>query len=154
MIDINLIVVGKIKEKYLQDGIDEYLKRIKPFCNLKLIEVKESNFFETDKNLSSEASLILNYIKKDDYIVTLEIEGKMLTSVELAQKIESHYSYSPKTLTFIIGSSDGLSDEVKKRSDYKLSFSKMTFPHQLMRMIFLEQIYRALTIINNRKYHK
>ena len=151
MIDINLIVVGKIKEKYLQDGIDEYLKRIKPFCNLKLIEVKESNFFETDKNLSSEASLILNYIKKDDYVVTLEIEGKMLTSVELAQKIESHYSYSPKTLTFIIGSSDGLSDEVKKRSDYKLSFSKMTFPHQLMRMIFLEQIYRALTIINNRK---
>lgn len=130
MIDINLIVVGKIKEKYLQDGIDEYLKRIKPFCNLKLIEVKESNFFETDKNLSSEASLILNYIKKDDYIVTLEIEGKMLTSVEFAQKIESHYSYSPKTLTFIIGSSDGLSDEVKKRSDYKLSFSKMTFPHQ------------------------
>lgn len=154
MIDINLIVVGKIKEKYLQDGIDEYLKRIKPFCNLKLIEVKESNFFETDKNLSSEASLILNYIKKDDYVVTLEIEGKMLTSVELAQKIESHYSYSPKNLTFIIGSSDGLSDEVKKRSDYKLSFSKMTFPHQLMRMIFLEQIYRALTIINNRKYHK
>ena len=154
MIDINLIVVGKIKEKYLQDGIDEYLKRIKPFCNLKLIEVKESNFFETDKNLSSEASLILNYIKKDDYVVTLEIEGKMLTSVELAQKIESHYSYSPKALTFIIGSSDGLSDEVKKRSDYKLSFSKMTFPHQLMRMIFLEQIYRALTIINNRKYHK
>lgn len=154
MIDINLIVVGKIKEKYLQDGIDEYLKRIKPFCNLKLIEVKESNFFETDKNLSSESSLILNYIKKDDYVVTLEIEGKMLTSVELAQKIESHYSYSPKTLTFIIGSSDGLSDEVKKRSDYKLSFSKMTFPHQLMRMIFLEQIYRALTIINNRKYHK
>lgn len=154
MIDINLIVVGKIKEKYLQDGIDEYLKRIKPFCNLKLIEVKESNFFETDKNLSSEASLILNYIKKDDYVVTLEIEGKMLTSVELAQKIESHYSYFPKTLTFIIGSSDGLSDEVKKRSDYKLSFSKMTFPHQLMRMIFLEQIYRALTIINNRKYHK
>ena len=154
MIDINLIVVGKIKEKYLQDGIDEYLKRIKPFCNLKLIEVKESNFFETDKNLSSEASLILNYIKKDDYVVTLEIEGKMLTSVELAQRIESHYSYSPKTLTFIIGSSDGLSDEVKKRSDYKLSFSKMTFPHQLMRMIFLEQIYRALTIINNRKYHK
>ena len=154
MIDINLIVVGKIKEKYLQDGIDEYLKRIKPFCNLKLIEVKESNFFETDKNLSSEASLILNYIKKDDYVVTLEIEGKILTSVELAQKIESHYSYSPKTLTFIIGSSDGLSDEVKKRSDYKLSFSKMTFPHQLMRMIFLEQSYRALTIINNRKYHK
>ena len=154
MIDINLIVVGKIKEKYLQDGIDEYLKRIKPFCNFKLIEVKENNFFETDKNLSSEASLILNYIKKDDYVVTLEIEGKMLTSVELAQKIESHYSYSPKTLTFIIGSSDGLGDEVKKRSDYKLSFSKMTFPHQLMRMIFLEQIYRALTIINNRKYHK
>lgn len=154
MIDVNLIVVGKIKEKYLEDGINEYLKRIKPFCNLKIIEVKESNFFEIDKNLSSEAALILNNIKKDDYVITLEIEGKMLTSIELAQKIESHYSYSPRTLTFVIGSSDGLSSEVKMRSDFKLSFSKMTFPHQLMRMIFLEQIYRALTIINNRKYHK
>lgn len=152
--DINLIVVGKIKEKYLEDGISEYLKRIRPFCNLKVIEVKESNTSETEKNLASEAALILNNIKKDDYVITLEIEGEMLTSVELAKKISNHYSYSPKTLTFVIGSSEGLSVEVKKRSDYKLSFSKMTFPHQLMRMIFLEQLYRALTIINNRKYHK
>lgn len=152
--DINLIVVGKIKEKYLEDGIGEYLKRIRPFCNLKIIEVKESNTLETERNLANEAALILNNIKKDDYVITLEIEGEMLTSVELAQKINKHYSYSPKTLTFIIGSSEGLSVEVKKRSDYKLSFSKMTFPHQLMRMIFLEQLYRALTIINNRKYHK
>lgn len=152
--DINLIVVGKIKEKYLEDGIGEYLKRIRPFCNLKVIEVKESNTSETEKNLANEASLILNNIKKDDYVITLEIEGEMLTSVEFAKKLSNHYSYSPKTLTFIIGSSEGLSVEVKKRSDYKLSFSKMTFPHQLMRMIFLEQLYRALTIINNRKYHK
>lgn len=152
--DINLIVVGKIKEKYLEDGIGEYIKRIRPFCNLKIIEVKESNTLETERNLASEATLILNNIKKDDYVITLEIEGEMLTSVELAQKINKHYSYSPKTLTFVIGSSEGLSVEVKKRSDYKLSFSKMTFPHQLMRMIFLEQLYRALTIINNRKYHK
>lgn len=152
--DINLIVVGKIKEKYLEDGISEYLKRIRPFCNLKLIEVKESNTSETERNLANEATLILNNIKKDDYVITLEIEGEMITSVELAKKINKHYSYSPKTLTFVIGSSEGLSVEVKKRSDYKLSFSKMTFPHQLMRMIFLEQLYRALTIINNRKYHK
>ena len=152
--DVNLICVGKIKEKYLEDGISEYIKRIKPFCNLKVIEIKESNFGETNKNLNQEASLILSNIKKDDYFITLEIEGKMLNSVELAQMIEKHPSYSSKTMTFIIGSSEGLSDELKKRSDYKLSFSKMTFPHQLMRMIFLEQLYRAFSIINNKKYHK
>ena len=152
--DINLICVGKIKERYLEDGISEYAKRIKPFCNLKITEIKESNFAETNKNLNQEATLILNSIKKDDFVITLEIEGKMLTSIEMAQLIEKHTSYSSRTITFVIGSNEGLSDEVKRRSDYKLSFSKMTFPHQLMRMIFLEQLYRSLSIINNKKYHK
>lgn len=152
--DINLICVGKIKEKYLEDGINEYAKRIKPFCNLKITEIKESNFAETNKNLNQEAALILKEIKKDDFVITLEIEGKMLTSVEMAQLIEKHTSYSSRTITFVIGSSEGLSNEVKMRSDYKLSFSKMTFPHQLMRMIFLEQLYRSFSILNNKKYHK
>ena len=151
--DINLIVIGKIKEDYLVNAIKEYEKRIKPFCNLKVIELKEFNTGDIDKDLGNEASLILDNIK-DDYVVTLEIEGRELSSVEFSQMIEKHYSYSSKPITFVIGSSFGLSTIVKDRSDFKLSFSKMTFPHQLMRVIFLEQLYRALSIINNMKYHK
>ena len=151
--DINLIVIGKIKEDYLVNAIKEYEKRIKPFCNLKVIELKEFNTGDIDKDLGNEALLILDNIK-DDYVVTLEIEGRELSSVEFSQMIEKHYSYSSKPITFVIGSSFGLSTIVKDRSDFKLSFSKMTFPHQLMRVIFLEQLYRALSIINNMKYHK
>ena len=151
--DIKLIVVGKIKEQYLVDGINEYIKRIKPFCNLNIIEIKEFNTDDISKNLSNERKLILDNIN-DDYVVTLEIEGKNINSKEMSDLISNHFVYSNKPLTFIIGSSDGLDNEIKKRSDYKLSFSKMTFPHQLMRLIFLEQLYRSLTIINNMKYHK
>lgn len=152
--DVKLIVVGKIKEKYLTDAINEYSKRIKPFVNLEIIEIKELNNSESEKNLLEEGKNILKSISNNDFVVTLEIEGKMLTSVELSDYISKHYTYNNKVMTFIIGSSDGLSDEVKSRSDYKLSFSKMTFPHQLMRVIFLEQLYRAFSIINHSKYHK
>ncbi len=152
--DIKLIVVGKIKEKYLTDAINEYIKRIKPFVNLEIIEIKELNNNESEKNLLEEGKNILKNINSNDFVVTLEIEGKMLTSVELSDYINKHYTYNNKTMTFIIGSSDGMSEEVKSRSDYKLSFSKMTFPHQLMRVIFLEQLYRAFSIINHSKYHK
>lgn len=152
--ELVLICLGKIKEKYLTDAINEYTKRIKPFCNLKIIELKEINSNDDKKNLSIEAVDILNNISKDDYVVTLEIEGKMFSSEELSSFISNHYTYSPKRLVFIIGSSCGLDDSVKKRSDYKLSFSKMTFPHQLMRVIFLEQIYRSFMISTNHKYHK
>lgn len=152
--DITLICLGKIKEKYLEEAIVEYHKRIKPYCNLKIVELKEINSNNDLKNLSLEAVDILNNISKDDYVVTLEIEGKMLDSTELASFIANHYTYNPKRLVFVIGSSCGISDEVKRRSDYKLSFSKMTFPHQLMRVIFLEQIYRAMMINTNHKYHK
>jgi 23S rRNA (pseudouridine1915-N3)-methyltransferase len=152
--DINVIVVGKIKENYLRVGIEEYKKRIKPFCNLQIIEIKEITTADSCKNLKEEAKAILNNIKKEDYVITLEILGNSLDSVELAKFIQNHYLYSSRVLTFVIGSSDGLDEEVKKRSDYQLSFSKLTFPHQLMRMLFLEQIYRSLTIINNQKYHK
>lgn len=152
--DIKVIVVGKIKEEYLNDAINEYKKRIKPMANLNIIEIKESNNYEDLRNLDIEAELILNNIKNNDYVITLEIEGKELSSVEFSEFINNHYTYNNKTLTFIIGSSNGLSMKVKNRSDFKLSFSKMTFPHQLMRVIFLEQLYRSLSIINNLKYHK
>lgn len=152
--DINLIVIGKIKEKYLVDAINEYTKRIKPFANLNIIELKEINSNDSNKNLILEGQDVLQNIRKEDFVITLEIGGKMLSSEELASYIQNHYTYSNKRLTFVIGSSCGLSDEVKMRSDYKLSFSKMTFPHQLMRVIFLEQLYRSFMIINNHKYHK
>lgn len=154
MINAKLIVVGKIKEKYLEDAISEYSKRIKPMANLDIIEVKECNNYDMNRNLKEEAKLILNNINDNDYIVTLEIAGHELDSVEFSNFINNHYLYNNKTLTFIIGSSDGLDEEIKKISNFKLSFSKMTFPHQLMRVIFLEQFYRALSIINNKKYHK
>ena len=152
--DIKFIVVGKIKEKFLTDGINEYVKRIKPFCNLNIIEIKELNYEDRLKNLLLEGENILKNISSNDFVITLEINGKMLSSEELASFISNHYTYNNKTITFIIGSSDGMSDDVKRRSDYKLSFSKMTFPHQLMRLVFLEQLYRAFSIINNQKYHK
>ena len=152
--DINLITIGKIKENYLISGIEEYAKRLKPFCNLKIIGLKEYNFDDSVKNLKEEAKSIMANIKKDDFVITLEIEGNNLSSTDFASFIQNHYLYSPRVLTFIIGSSEGMAEEVKARSDYKLSFSKMTFPHQLMRMVFLEQLYRAMTIINNQKYHK
>ena len=154
MINIKLIVIGKIKEEYLNDAITEYLKRIKPMCNLSLIELKEYTNYESSRNLKEESKLILNNINDNDFVVTLEIEGKELSSVDFSEYINNHYLYNNKNLTFIIGSSDGLDIDIKNRSDYKLSFSKMTFPHQLMRVIFLEQLYRALSIINNKKYHK
>ncbi|MBQ6816967.1 MAG: 23S rRNA (pseudouridine(1915)-N(3))-methyltransferase RlmH [Bacilli bacterium] len=152
--DIKLIVVGKIKESYLNEAIKEYVKRVKPMANLNIIEIKECTYNESVKNLKEEAKLILNNISDNDFVITLEINGKELTSVELSEYISKHYLYNNKVLTFIIGSSDGMDESVKARSNYKLSFSKMTFPHQLMRVIFLEQLYRALSIINNMKYHK
>ena len=154
MINAKLIVVGKIKEKYLEDAISEYHKRIKPMASLDIIEVKECNNYDMNRNLKEEAKLILNNINDNDYVVTLEIGGRELDSVEFSNFINNHYLYNNKTLTFIIGSSDGLDEEIKKMANFKLSFSKMTFPHQLMRVIFLEQFYRALSIINNKKYHK
>lgn len=152
--DIKLICVGKIKEDYLNDATSEYIKRIKPMANLNIIEIKEINNYEDSKNLELEAISILKEIKTNDYVITLEIEGKEFSSVELSNFISNHYTYNNKILTFIIGSSNGLDKKIKDRSDFKLSFSKLTFPHQLMRVIFLEQLYRSLTIINNMKYHK
>ena len=153
---ITLITVGKIKEKYLKDAITEYSKRLSRYCKLEIIEVADEktpdNASETveDGIRDKEGERILKYVRDDAYVVTLEIEGKLLTSEELAKKIEDLGSH----IIFIIGGSIGLGKEVLKRSDYALSFSKMTFPHQLMRVILLEQIYRSYRIISHEPYHK
>ncbi len=151
---IKLIVVGKIKEKYWTDAISEYSKRLNAFCELNLVEVKEVNTDDINKNIEEEAKNIISCIKDEDYVITLEILGKEYSSEELAFFIKNHYTYDNKVLTFIIGGSNGLSNEVIKRSNKHLSFGKATYPHQLMRVILLEQIYRAMMINNNRQYHK
>jgi rRNA large subunit m3Psi methyltransferase rlmH len=149
-----IICIGKIKEEYLTKGILEYKKRINGFSSLEIIELKEYNTLDISKNVENEGKEILSRIKNDDYVISLEIEGNVINSVEFSQYLEKLSTYGKSRIIFVIGGSNGLSNEVKKRSDYALSFSKMTFPHQLMRLIIMEQIYRALTIMNNREYHK
>lgn len=151
---IKLVCVGKIKEKFVREGIDEYVKRLSIFENFSLVEVKETNSKTPMENMKIESEAILNKINDDEFVVTLEIEGKMLDSVELANFIETKKTYGQSKITFVIGGSNGLYESVKRRSNYALSFSRFTFPHQLMRLIFLEQLYRAETIINNQEYHK
>ena len=157
---ITLITVGKIKEKYLKDAIAEYSKRLSRFCKLEIVEVADEktpdNASDTveDAIRDKEGERILKYIKEDVYVITLEIAGKMLTSEEMAEKIEKLGVQGTSHIIFIIGGSIGLGREILKRSDYALSFSKMTFPHQLMRVILLEQIYRSYRIMNHEPYHK
>ena len=157
---ITIITVGKIKEKYLKDAIAEYSKRLTKYCKLDIVEVADE---KTPDNASEiveeairdkEAERIMKHIKDDMYVVTLEIGGKMLTSEELASKIERLGIQGKSDVAFVIGGSIGLGKEVLKRSDYALSFSKMTFPHQLMRVILLEQIYRSYRIMKGEPYHK
>lgn len=143
---IKLICVGKIKEKYLTDGINDYLKRINKYHKVQIIELEDST-------IDNEEVKISKYIDNKDYVITLEIEGNMLSSVELADKLDKTF-ITNSNITFIIGGSYGLSDNIKKRSNYKLSFSNMTFPHGLFRLIFLEQLYRCFKILNNETYHK
>lgn len=157
---ITIVTVGKIKEKYLKDAIAEYSKRLSKYCKLEIIEVADE---KTPDNASAvveeqiqakEAERILKYVKEDAYVITLEIHGKQLTSEELADKIEKLGVQGTSHIMLIIGGSIGLGEEVLKRSDFALSFSKMTFPHQLMRVILLEQIYRSYRIISGEPYHK
>jgi len=150
---IKLIVVGSIKEKYLKDAIDEYKKRISKYTNIEIIEVKDEGIVEETKAIKLEEEKINKHINDRDYIVTLEIEGKQFTSIEFAEKIND-IMIENSNLTFIIGGSYGLSDNLKRRAKLHLSFSKMTFPHQLFRVLLLEQIYRAYKINNNESYHK
>lgn len=157
---IKIICVGKIKENFYKDAILEYSKRLSRYCILEVVEVEDEK--TPDKASENECSLIkkkegqriLSHIKDNEFIVTLEIEGKKLTSPGLAKKLEEITVIGNSTIDFIIGGSLGLSDEIKNKADFKLSFSDMTFPHQLMRVILLEQIYRAFKINNNEPYHK
>ena len=149
---IKIICVGKIKEKYYTDAVNEYLKRLSKYTKINLIEVKDEDF-DINKTLTKEKDSILKYIDDKDYVITMEIEGNELDSISLAKHIDNiQNNYS--NITFIIGGSYGLHDDIKNRSNYKLSFSKLTFPHQLFRVILLEQIYRSFKINNNETYHK
>ena len=157
---ITILTVGKIKEKYLRDAIAEYSKRLSRYAKLEIIEVADEktpdNASETvETNIKNkEAERLLKYIRDDAYLITLEIKGKQLTSEELAQKIDTLGVQGTSHIIFVIGGSLGLGEEVLKRSNYALSFSKMTFPHQLMRVILLEQIYRSYHINCGEPYHK
>lgn len=158
--NINVIVVGKIKEKYLKLGIDEFKKRLSKYCKLDIIELDDEKAPEklSEKEMimvkEKEGKKILSKIKDTSYVIALAIDGKNLSSEELADKMSDLAVRGNSNITFVIGGSLGLSDEVLDRADYKLSFSKMTFPHQLMRLILLEQVYRAYRINNNEPYHK
>ena len=158
--NINIIAVGKIKEKYLKDAIDEYKKRLSRFCKLTITEVSDEPMSqnpsekEIEDILKKEGEKIASAIKNTDVLVTLCVEGTQRTSEEFAQFISSECVKGANTFTFIIGGSVGLSDKIKSMSNLKLSFSKMTFPHQLMRVILTEQIYRAFKINANESYHK
>ncbi len=143
---IKIVCVGKIKEKFYRDAIEEYMKRLSKYHKVIIEEVMDSD-------IKREADLILKHISDKDYVVTLEIDGNSISSLELADFIDKRLIIN-SNITFIIGGSEGLDDSVKNIADYKLSFSKMTFPHQLFRIILLEQIYRSFKIINNESYHK
>jgi len=158
--NITVISVGKIKEKFIVDGIKEYSKRLSKYCKLKIIEVDDEkapeNLSEAEMKIikNKEGEKILNKINSNTYIIALAIEGKNLSSEQLSSKIDDLALNGQSDITFIIGGSLGISDEVLKKSHFKLSFSKMTFPHQLMKLILLEQIYRAFRISRGEPYHK
>ena len=144
---IKIICLGKLKEKYLQELVNDYASRISKYHKIELIELKD------EEDLEREASNILKYIERKDYVITLEMEGKALDSISFAKLLDEAF-ITHSTITFVIGSSTGLSKRVKDRSNFKLSFSKFTFPHGLFRGILLEQIYRAFKINNHENYHK
>jgi 23S rRNA (pseudouridine1915-N3)-methyltransferase len=161
MLKINIICIGKIKEKYFTDAIAEYSKRLTAFCKFNIIELNEERIKSNSPNASqiaevieAEGKRILQKIGASDYAAAMCIEGKMLSSEELSKTLDNVAVIGKSTVDFIIGGSYGLSDEVKSRADLRLSMSRMTFPHQMARMILSEQIYRAFEISTNGKYHK
>lgn len=149
---IKIICVGKIKEKFFKEAILEYQKRLTKYSKLEIIELPDFSL-TPEQNKEKEGELILKNIKEKDYVITMEIMGKKLDSIELSNFLNKT-QIENSNIVFVIGGSDGLSDEVKNRSNYAISFSNLTFPHQLFRVILLEQIYRAFKIINNESYHK
>lgn len=158
--EIRIVTVGKIKEKYLNDGIAEYAKRLSRYCKLTFCQVTDEKTPDkasdalNEQIKNTEAQRLMKQIREQDYVIALALDGTMLDSIELSQKISRLGIEGKSSIAFVIGGSLGLGDEVLRRADYKLSFSKMTFPHQLMQMILLEQIYRSYRIMNNEPYHK
>nr|WP_285889780.1 23S rRNA (pseudouridine(1915)-N(3))-methyltransferase RlmH [Neobacillus niacini] len=160
IVNISIVSVGKLKEKYLKMGIDEYLKRLNSYAKVEVIEVADEKAPEELSELEmiqvkqKEGERILAKISQDTYVIALAINGKMQSSEELADTLDKLATYGKSKIAFVIGGSLGLSEEVLKRANEKLSFSKMTFPHQLMKLILVEQIYRAFRINRNEPYHK
>ena len=158
--NITVICIGKLKEKYWTAAIDEYSKRLKGYCSLDIIELKEARLpdkagpAEELAVKEAEGEEILKKIRDNQYVITLEVKGKMLSSEKLAEKMENLAIDGQSNVVFVIGGSLGLSAAVSKRANFKLSFSEMTFPHQMMRVILLEQVYRAFKINRNEAYHK
>lgn len=155
MIKVNVYAVGKIKEKYLKDGIDEYSKRISKFAKFNIIEIEElklQNRSETEIK-EKEGEMILSKIKDSEFVILLDLNKKEFTSEELASKIEELIDSGKGEISFVIGGSLGLGENIKKRGNLSITFSKLTFPHQLIRMFLCEQIYRSFKIINNESYH-
>ena len=158
--NVTILAVGKLKEKYWRDAVAEYSKRLKSYCSLQITEIKESPLRANPSAADEEAvkiaegADILSRIRSSDYVITLEIKGKVLSSEALAQKIEALAIDGKSSIVFVIGGSLGLSEEVSRRADFRLSFSAMTFPHQMMRVILLEQIYRSFKINRHEAYHK
>ena len=159
MLTINIICVGKLKEKFFKDAIDEYSKRLSKYCKLNIIELPDEKIPEkTNPNIENEIKTkecinIINHIKKDSYVISLDLTGKQLSSEEFSKNIEN-ISMQSSQITFIIGGSLGLTDKVLSMSNQKICFSKMTFPHQLIRVFLLEQIFRAFKISNGETYHR
>lgn len=155
--NIKIIAVGKLKEKYTKDAVSEFQKRLGAYCSLSLVEIpaqeiKDDNLAQ--KYMDIEGEKILSAIKEDSYVITLEIFGKMLSSEEFAKKIEELSNEGHNEIVFVIGGANGLCEKVRQRADFKLSFSKMTFTHQFFRILLYEQIYRAFKIIRKESYHR
>lgn len=150
---IKIVCLGKIKEDFLIKGIEEYKKRISKYQQIEIIELQDEGIVNKQVALKKEKEKLLKVINPKDYIITLEIEGNEISSLDLAKKIDEIFIIN-SNITFIIGGSYGLDNDIKRLANYKLSFSKMTFPHQLFRLLLLEQIYRAFKINNNEEYHK
>ena len=143
---IKIICIGSLKEKYLKEGINDYLTRINKYHKINIIEL-------SDSNINEEGDKILKYLDNKDYIIAMDIDGIELSSTELSQKIDKTF-ITNSTITFIIGGSNGIREDIKNKSNFKLSFSRLTYPHGLFRLILLEQIYRSFKILNNESYHK
>lgn len=160
MMNVQLIVLGKLKEKYMKDFAGEYEKRLSAYCKMSVVELEPVKLSdnpsqsEIDNALTKETKMIRDKIPKNSYVFSMCIEGKQMSSEELSQKLEDIALSGKNNVVFIIGSSFGLSDEIKQMSDFKFSMSKMTFPHKLARIMLTEQIYRGFSISNNGKYHK